>query len=202
MLVIGLAGVVLCSVVAAAPAPVTVGAVADTTIATMTDTVQPVMTAEGLAKMTAFLSNYMKSPQGVKDSAMKMRIMVPLGTVHVQRLSNSPKLPSVNAPDMVSLAKTNATVAAQFKAAGLTPEEYMQWRRALMIAAITNNTDQAVNGAAGALDTTTTVGKNAYFMKTHQQEVAALTATGFQFPQIQLRLTPNAPATGGSDLLP
>jgi hypothetical protein len=72
-----------------------------------------------------------------------------------------------------------------------------------MIAAITNNKDQALTGAAGALDTTTAVGKNAYFMKTHQKEVAALTAAGFQFPQLQLKLTPNnAPANGGGDLLP
>jgi hypothetical protein len=204
MFLLDLTRLAFCSTLAApvtpaAPAPILARLAPDTAVVTMTDTVQVTLTTDVLTKMTAFVSQYLKAPKELQDSAGLYRTMMPIPFAPIARLSSFPALPSMNAPDMVTLAAKFPAIAENFKQAGITPHEYMRVRRSLMAAHVHMSANKAVNGDAAPFDTSNVIGKNSAFLKAHPTELQALAAAGMSLPelQVQVQQKPADDASGG-----
>ena len=206
MLLFDLTRLTLCTTLATAPvapaAPMTAAIEPDTSIVTMTDTAQVLVTPEIMTRMTAFVSSYFKIPKTTLDSSMLFRMMVPMPAMHLRNIAPDPVLPPLNAADMGMFSDKSPTVAAEFKKAGITPQDYMRWRRSLLAAYYMYAMDQVVNKAASGIDTSTVLGKNADFLRTHQTEFKALGDAGMPFPQFQMTMQQQQPMGVGSPMLP
>lgn len=129
----------------------------------------PQLTVESMTHMTAFWTRFMQEPDSIKTAARRTHVRevaVPVGKERV----------SIVMVDMPALAAQYPSVAAAFKAAGLTPQQHDGYRAALASARMLVIGDEL--RALLAVKATSAMAKNVEFLRAHPNELAALEATG------------------------
>jgi hypothetical protein len=166
------------------------------------ESTQVVLTVDALSRMTAFWAAFVKEPPSVRDIARMQThkdvlLSVDLGGASVSQLT-------VQVVDMIAMAAKYPSVAADFKQAQVTPEQWEQLRLSLFTATVTDKILKAVTekekaqGSPGSIPAPSPlVGQNIAFLQTHQNELQALKATGMWFPNPQ-----EIAVDDGSDLDP
>jgi hypothetical protein len=147
----------------------------------------PLLTTDALSRMTTFWQTFVKEPDSIRTTGRKAN-QEPLTISVGQRQM---KLPGV--VNMTAMATKYPSVAADFKTAGLTPQQWDGYREALFGVTVAQAT-----GVASGLPASSALGQNIAFLQTHQTELNALQATGMWFPQVQQ----SQAGGGGGDLQP
>jgi hypothetical protein len=138
------------------PAPVNFGA-------------SPLLTVHVMQQMTAFWRWFMQQPDSIRTVARRAHereVALAVGDVQVSTLMT----------DMSVLAAQFPSVAAEFKAVGLTPRQHDAYRAALAgvhIVGINERPQSLV-----ALPETSAVVRNVVFLHAHPEAYLALAATG------------------------
>jgi hypothetical protein len=136
------------------------------------------LTSDALKKLTTFWTTFLQEPPAIRDDGRKQHqkaVVIPLmiDTAEFRAMQ-------LGMVDMEGMAAQYAPVAADFKKAELTPQQWTQFRTALYSAALTQ---QALESQGASVPTTSTVvGANVAFLQAHASELAALKASGMWFP--------------------
>ena len=141
-----------------------------------------VLTAEALTKMATFWKSFLQDTPSIRDTARaknQEKINVPLGKMNGVQAPPSIQATVVN---MVAMAQNYPSVAAKFKAAGLTPQEWEADRIALFSGAMTSQLDPSGKSTGDGSN----AWKNVVALREHAQEYAAVQATGMFIPKLQV----------------
>jgi hypothetical protein len=142
------------------------------------DSTPTLLTVDALGRMTNFYTAFMKEPPDIKNTGRKQNqeplpVSLDLGSggqmaQRIQRVVN-----------MVAMAAKFPGVATDLKNAGLTAQQWEEYRKALFEATLSVQIAKMNNSAPTP---SSTVGQNAAFLDAHQKEFDALKATGMWFP--------------------
>jgi hypothetical protein len=136
------------------------------------------LTSDALKKMTTFWATFLQEPPAIRDDGRKQHqkaLVIPLmiDTAEFRGMQSG-------MVDMEGMAAQFTSVAADFQKAGLTPQEWTQFRTALYSAVLTQ---QALESQGASMPATSTaVGANVAFLQAHASELAALKASKMWFP--------------------
>ncbi len=138
----------------------------------------PLLTAEGVARMTTFWIRFMQLPDSIKATARRTlvrEVLVPVGKEHISTLM----------VDMSALAAQFPSVAAVFEAVQLTPQQHDAYRAAALGVLIYESTllSHPYNaeyslGYQLEVNPVSALGRNLGFLNSHRDEFARLEATG------------------------
>jgi len=129
----------------------------------------PLLTTEALTKMTAFWTRFSLEPDSIRTTARRAylrEVVVPVG-------EERPSLPLV---DMAALAAAHPSVAAAFKAAGLTAQQHDAYR----VAVISARVGADAGSDAGVIEAASVLAQNIAFMNAHSDELQALETAGVE----------------------
>jgi predicted esterase len=130
-------------------------------------TTEPMLSAEVLAKMTAFWNTFSWEPDSIRtDARLAYETYLTLALGRIQTT-----VPSV---DMVALAARYPTVMADLNEVGLTAQQEKAYRTAIVRAVLT----QLAGPLAGSVSVHSVFRRNLAFLKTHAAAFRALADTG------------------------
>lgn len=138
------------------------------------------LTSNALSRMTTFWRAFFNEPTEIRDTArfqhqMTLPLILDLGASGIHSLS-------VRVVDMNAMAAEYPSVAADFKRAGLTPEQWSLFRRSLYTAFLTWQALQSQGGSGGGSASSSVTAVNIAFLEAHQTEVSGLRLAGMWFP--------------------
>jgi hypothetical protein len=146
------------------------------------------LSSEVLAQMTAFWTAWTHLPVAIRDTARKhhqkvLSLIAELQTTatpsHVLHLPYHPKV-----VDMRAMSTAYPEVASALASAHLTADQWEEKRQALFTALLTGAVVHLQARATVVPVAQSVVAQNIAWLATHQQEMAALRATGMWFPKL------------------
>ena len=168
----------------------------------------PLLTVDALARMTTFWAAFMQEPPAVRDTARFAT--QEQDTLSLDLGSTGQRPTQVKMVNMVAMAAKYPSVAADFKKAGLTPQQWEDFRKALFAANYVGSSGPG-SGNSGYTATaakkhctlqSSVVGKNVAFLHAHQKEFDALKATQMFIPKVQMQQGGQGDNDSGDDLNP
>ena len=131
-----------------------------------------VLTVDALTRMATFWTAFTKEPPAIRDTARALHaeaIPMTIGTFQVQ----------LGVVDMIALATTYPSVAADLRHAGLTAQQWTSDRGALFQALLASNPQY---GVSTSLPKTSSLAQNLALLKSNPQALQRLKATGMWLP--------------------
>jgi len=140
---------------------------------------EAVLTVDVLTRMTTFWASFVKEPDSVQVRGRR--------SIHEWMVvTDGQQQGQVKAINMAAMAAKYPSIATDFKQAGLVPQQWEDYRRAIFDALL----------APSSTPATSVLGQNVAFLGAHQQEFDALKAAGERFPP------PRQQGNDGDDLSP